>query len=74
MRWLLLCAWCVAGGAAAAAPPSPLQGTREVVQVAVDQRDQPHWAWFPDDVAHESIRQRRRFRDAVCTLHTYRCP
>jgi len=20
-----------------------------VVQVAVDQRDQPHWAWFPDD-------------------------
>lgn len=48
-RWALLCAWCVAGCASAAAPPSQLQGTWEVVQVAVDHSDQPHWAWFPDD-------------------------
>ena len=47
-RWLLLGACCVAGYAAATAPPQ-LQGTWEVVQVAVDQRDQSHWAWFPDD-------------------------
>jgi uncharacterized protein YecT (DUF1311 family) len=48
-RWALLGAWCVAGCAAGAVSPSDLQGTWEVVQVAVDQRDQPHWAWFPDD-------------------------
>lgn len=48
-RWALLGAWCVAGCASAAVPPPELQGTWEVVQVAVDQRDQPHWAWFPDD-------------------------
>lgn len=50
-RWrrLLLGACCVAGCAAAATPPSQLQGTWEVVQVAVDHSDQPHWAWFPDD-------------------------
>jgi uncharacterized protein YecT (DUF1311 family) len=49
IRWLPLCVCCVAGGVAAAVSPSDLQGTWEVVQVAVDQRDQPHWAWFPDD-------------------------
>lgn len=48
-RWMLLCAWCVAGCAAGAVSPAQLQGTWEVVQVAVDQQDQPHWAWFPDD-------------------------
>jgi uncharacterized protein YecT (DUF1311 family) len=48
-RWALLGAWCVAGCATGAVSPSDLQGTWEVVQVAVDQRDQPHWAWFPDD-------------------------
>jgi len=44
IRWLPLCACCVAGGVAGAVSPSDLQGTWEVVQVAVDQRDQPHWA------------------------------
>lgn len=48
-RWILLSAWCVAGCASGAVSPSDLQGTWEVVQVAVDQQDQPHWAWFPDD-------------------------
>ena len=48
-RWLLLGVWCVTGCATGAVSPSGLQGTWEVVQVAVDQRDQPHWAWFPDD-------------------------
>jgi len=48
-RWLLLGAWCVAGCAAGAVSPSQLQGTWEVVQVAVDRQDQPHWAYFPDD-------------------------
>jgi uncharacterized protein YecT (DUF1311 family) len=49
IHWLPLCACCVAGGVAGAVSPSDLQGTWEVVQVAVDQRDQPHWARFPDD-------------------------
>jgi len=49
MRWLLLYACGVAGGVAGAISPSQLQGTWEVVQGAVDQRDQPYWAWFPDD-------------------------
>lgn len=43
--------WSIAGPALAQVPTSPsnLQGTWEVVQVAVDQQDQPHWQYFPDD-------------------------
>ncbi|KZC43223.1 MULTISPECIES: lysozyme inhibitor LprI family protein [Rhodanobacter] len=48
-HWLLLGVCFVAGAATGAVSPSQLQGTWEVVQVAVDRRDQPHWAWFPDD-------------------------
>jgi hypothetical protein len=33
----------------AATPPGNLAGTWEVVQVAVDHRDQPHWLYFPGD-------------------------
>lgn len=35
--------------AAAAATPTTLQGRWEVIQVAVDHRDQSHWQYFPDD-------------------------
>lgn len=51
LRWLLLAVWSVAGcaaGAGAAQPPDP-HGSWEVIQVAVDHRDQPHWAYYPDD-------------------------
>jgi hypothetical protein len=48
-RWMLLGAWCIAGYATAAVSPPDLQGRWEVGQVAVDRRDQPHWAYFPDD-------------------------
>lgn len=33
----------------ASAWPGQMQGTWEVVQVAVDSRDQPHWQYFPND-------------------------
>jgi uncharacterized protein YecT (DUF1311 family) len=33
----------------ASAWPSQMRGKWEVVQVAVDARDQPHWQYFPDD-------------------------
>lgn len=42
-------ACCVLVQAAAAPVPTALQGHWEVVQVAVDHRDQPHWQYFPDD-------------------------
>ncbi|WP_168170320.1 lysozyme inhibitor LprI family protein [Rhodanobacter sp. C03] len=43
--------WPVAWSALAiaATPPPNLQGTWDVVQVAVDQQDQSHWLYFPDD-------------------------
>jgi uncharacterized protein YecT (DUF1311 family) len=34
---------------AMAAAPATVQGRWEVIQVAVDHRDQPHWQYFPDD-------------------------
>lgn len=40
---------CTAVQAAAAAAPAALQGRWEVIQVAVDHQDQPHWQYFPDD-------------------------
>ncbi|WP_426661149.1 lysozyme inhibitor LprI family protein [Rhodanobacter aciditrophus] len=49
LRRLALPLGCVVGWAALASSPSPLQGRWEVVQVAVDHRDQPHWLYFPDD-------------------------
>ncbi|MEO8999862.1 MAG: lysozyme inhibitor LprI family protein [Rhodanobacter sp.] len=50
LRWLLLPIGCISGCAAllAATPPS-LQGRWEVIQVAVDHQDQPHWLYSPDD-------------------------
>jgi len=49
--WILLLLWSIGGSALAkaATPPPNLQGTWDVVQVAVDQQDQPHWLYFPDD-------------------------
>lgn len=49
LRWLVLPLGCVVGWAALASSPASLQGRWEVVQVAVDHRDQPHWLYFPDD-------------------------
>jgi uncharacterized protein YecT (DUF1311 family) len=49
LRWLTLLLGCVVEGAAFAGSPAPLQGRWEVVQVAVDHGDQPHWLYFPDD-------------------------
>lgn len=40
---------CALIQAAAATVPTTLQGRWEVVQVAVDHRDQSHWQYFPDD-------------------------
>lgn len=45
---LLLCAPAVFGIQAAEAPVS-LTGTWEVIQVAVDANDQPHWLYEPND-------------------------
>ena len=42
-------ACCAAVQAAAATTPAALQGRWEVIQVAVDHQDQPHWLYFPDD-------------------------
>lgn len=47
MVWLL--AGCVAGNVQAATPPAALMGTWDVVHVAVDRRDQPHWLYVPED-------------------------
>lgn len=44
--WLLLAA---AGMAQADRSGAPLQGTWDVVRVAVDPADQPRWTWRPDD-------------------------
>jgi hypothetical protein len=49
LRWSLLAGWALAGCASGAVSPSDLQGSWEVRQVAVDHRDQPHWAYYPDD-------------------------
>ena len=49
LRWLILSIGCIAAPAAIAAVSPTLQGQWEVVQVAVDHRDQPHWLYFPDD-------------------------
>ncbi|WP_424682700.1 lysozyme inhibitor LprI family protein [Frateuria sp. YIM B11624] len=49
LRWLVVPLGCVVGWAALASSPLPLQGRWEVVQVAVDHRDQSHWLYFPDD-------------------------
>lgn len=49
LRWLVVPLGCLIGWAALASSPLPLQGRWEVVQVAVDHRDQPHWLYFPDD-------------------------
>lgn len=49
LRWLLLAGWALAGCASGAVSPTDLQGSWEVRQVAVDHRDQPHWAYYPDD-------------------------
>jgi uncharacterized protein YecT (DUF1311 family) len=49
LRWLVLPLGCVVGWAALASSPLSLQGHWEVVQVAVDHRDQSHWLYFPDD-------------------------
>lgn len=49
LRWLVVLLGWVVGGAALASSPSPLQGRWEVVQVAVDHRDQSHWLYVPDD-------------------------
>lgn len=40
---------CVLMQAAAATAPTTLPGRWEVIQVAVDHRDQSHWQYFPDD-------------------------
>ncbi|MFC5438027.1 lysozyme inhibitor LprI family protein [Rhodanobacter umsongensis] len=45
--WLL--AGCGARSAQATTPLAALTGTWEVVHVAVDHRDQPHWLYFPED-------------------------
>jgi hypothetical protein len=45
--WLL--AGCGTGNLQAATPPNTLAGTWEVVHVAVDHGDQPHWLYFPED-------------------------
>lgn len=49
LRWLLMPLGCAVACAALASAPPPLQGRWEVIQVAVDHRDQPHWLYFPDD-------------------------
>lgn len=49
LRWLWLASWALAGFASGAASPTDLHGSWEVRQVAVDHRDQPHWAYYPDD-------------------------
>lgn len=49
LRWFALTLGCVAGWPVLASSPLPLQGRWEVVQVAVDHRDQPHWLYVPDD-------------------------
>lgn len=49
LRWLILLIGCVLGWAALAGSTLPLQGRWEVIQVAVDHRDQPHWLYVPDD-------------------------
>jgi uncharacterized protein YecT (DUF1311 family) len=50
---LLLLVACIGGcvimQAAAATLPAKVQGHWEVIQVAVDQDDQPHWQYFPND-------------------------
>jgi uncharacterized protein YecT (DUF1311 family) len=48
-RRLVLLLGCAVGWPVLASSPLPLQGRWEVVQVAVDHRDQPHWLYFPDD-------------------------
>lgn len=52
-RVSLPCVWllvgCGAGNVRAATPPADLAGTWTVTRVAVDQKDQPHWLYFPDD-------------------------
>jgi hypothetical protein len=45
--WLL--AGCGTANVQAATPPAAQAGTCEVVHVAVDQRDQPHWLYLPED-------------------------
>lgn len=40
---------CTVMQAATAATPATLRGRWEVIQVAVDHQDQPHWQYFPDD-------------------------
>ncbi|MGB3271253.1 MAG: lysozyme inhibitor LprI family protein [Rhodanobacter sp.] len=45
--WLL--AGCGAGNVQAARSPADLAGIWTVTRVAVDQEDQPHWLYFPDD-------------------------
>lgn len=45
--WLL--AGCGAGNVLATKPPADLIGAWTVTRVAVDQKDQPHWLYFPDD-------------------------
>lgn len=49
LRWFVLPLGCVVGGLAFAGAPASLQGRWQVIQVAVDHRDQPHWLYVPDD-------------------------
>lgn len=46
-RGIIAC--CVIVQVAAATAPAALQGHWEVIQVAVDHRDQSHWLYYPDD-------------------------
>jgi uncharacterized protein YecT (DUF1311 family) len=46
---LLAGALAAAQARAAGAPPAALQGAWEVTQVGVDENDQPHWRYEPDD-------------------------
>lgn len=54
-RWTLPCLPLSAGLLAVAAAvhagswPASMSGQWEVIQVAVDRADQPHWQYFPDD-------------------------
>jgi len=48
-RLAVILGGCTIMQMAAAATPAALQGRWEVIQVAVDHRDQSHWQYFPDD-------------------------
>jgi uncharacterized protein YecT (DUF1311 family) len=51
LSWVLLSLGCIATctTSLAASKPDSLQGQWEVIQVAVDRQDQPHWLYVPAD-------------------------